>query len=215
MLYGLSRILHWIPRRVCISMSSVKKSKIEYWNPEKKRKYENVMDFLIKEIEKIENKLFEKSGTHIIRRVEKRLKSQESIEEKIKRKNKDNCAEVEEIINDLAGVRVICFDTRQVYTLAKEIKKIKEIDVIKEKDYISHPKENGYQSYHMIIVFLGLKVELQIRTILMDAWSSLETVLIYKKSNNPPKEVVDKIRRFSRWSKKMDHMVEEMLEKKG
>lgn len=197
-------------------MSPIDITSKRFWTAEKRQRYENVMTILIKQIEMIDEEIYEKSGNHIIRHKEKRLKSEESIREKLKRKFKDdNEADIDRVINDLAGVRVICFDSRQVYMLVKEIKKNKEFDVLKEKDYILHPKENGYQSYHIILEFLGIKVELQIRTILMDAWSSLDTILIYKKADSPPKEILEKIRKFSKWSKKMDHMVEEMLEERG
>lgn len=196
-------------------MSPVTKDRQAFWTTEKKRKYENAMSLLIRQIEIIDKEIFINQGSHIIRHKEKRLKSEESIKEKLERKGgKDEVTNIEKLINDLAGVRVICFDTRQVYMLVNEIKKLKEFIVIKEKDYISHPKESGYQSYHMLFEVMGVKVELQIRTILMDAWSSLETVLIYKKHDIPPVDVVEKINKFSKWSKKMDRMVEEMIEEK-
>lgn len=187
----------------------------KFWTLEKQRLYKNAMTEVIRQIETIEYEIYKKSGNHIIRYKENRLKSNDSIYEKLKRKGKC-CGNVniEKAINDLAGVRVICYDTRQVYLLVKEIRKLKKFKIIKEKDYISHPKENGYQSYHMILEFLNVKIELQIRTILMDAWSSLETVLIYKKIDRPPANVIEKIQKFSKWSKKMDHMVEEMLKMK-
>lgn len=188
----------------------------EFWSVEKRQRYENVMSLLIRQIEKIDNEIYHRTGNHIVRYKEQRLKTEQSIKEKMKRKHKNiGELDIEKVINDLAGVRVICFDTRQVYVLVNELKEKSDFDLIKEKDYISHPKENGYQSYHMILEFLEIKVELQIRTILMDAWSSLDTILIYKKTNNPPKDVIDKIQKFSKWSRKIDHMVEEILEEKG
>ena len=185
------------------------------WSEEKVKKYEMAMDSLILYIEKIDSALSKKTGRSIIRYKEKRLKSPESIEEKLKRKGNGKEKAVEKIINDLAGVRVVCFDARQVYQLVEEIRKIKQLPILKEKDYILHPKENGYQSYHILIEINGLKVELQIRTILMDAWSSLETVMIYKKKDRPPRDVIEKIRKFSKWGKKMDQMIEEMIEERG
>ena len=197
-------------------MSEKIDDRCEFWTPENIYLYEDAIDKIIRYIKKIDEHVFEKSGNHIVRHTENRLKSSESIEEKLRRKGKTIAiSDANKVINDLAGVRVICFDSRQVYTLADEIRKNKKLTVIKEKDYILHPKENGYQSYHMIIEISGVRVELQIRTILMDAWSSLETVLVYKKKDIPPKEIIEKIHKFSKWSKKMDQMVEEMLEMKG
>ena len=191
-------------------------SEIDFWSAERKEIYEDAIVALISRIQRIEDEIVGITGRHIVRYTEQRLKSTQSITEKINRKGRNvDEFDAEKAINDLAGVRVICFDTRQVYTLVKEIKETNEFEVIKEKDYILHPKDNGYQSYHMILKYGEIKVELQIRTILMDAWSSLETVLIYKKTNAPTQEIVEKIRKFSKLSKKMDRMVEEMLEEKG
>lgn len=187
-----------------------------FWTEDRKIKYENAMTLLIKKLEMINSMIFNETGKNIIRYKERRLKTPDSIKEKLKRKEKYvSGANIEEIISDLAGVRVVCFDKEQVYKVANEIKKVKEFELLKEKDYILHPKENGYQSYHLTFEIIGVKVELQIRTILMDAWSSLDTVLIYKIKETPPKDIVEKIEKFSKWSKKMDQMIEEMLEEKG
>ena len=196
-------------------MSAVNNDVKKFWSRENKKKYEKAMKLLIRYIEKIDDENFARTGRSIIRYKEKRLKTTDSIDEKLKRKGSSNEVNIEKIINDLAGVRVVCFDNRQVYLLVDEIRKIEHFNILKEKDYIAHPKGNGYQSYHMIIEIDEVKVELQIRTILMDAWSSLDTVLIYKKKDKTPRDVMEKIRKFSKWSKKMDQMIEEMLEEKG
>lgn len=185
-----------------------------FWTEENRQKYENAMNHLISKIKSIDDACVKKADMHMIRHIEKRLKTPESIKEKLKRKNKPG-DDIEKELNDLAGVRVICFDMRQVYFLVEKIREWDQITVLKEKDYIAKPKSNGYQSYHMIIVDNGVKVELQLRTILMDAWSSLETILVYKKRNLPSKEILDKIHKFSKWSRKMDQMIEEIYEGKG
>ena len=177
-----------------VSMSETVKENSNFWVPRRRQKYENIMLLLTQFIDSIDDEICQKSGNHLVRYTEKRLKSEASIEDKYKRKYGNvDWNNIENKINDLAGVRVICFDTRQVYLLVKEIRKSKEFTVLKEKDYIENPKESGYQSYHVILDFGGSKIELQIRTILMDAWSSLDTVLVYKKKNKPSKEVVKKI----------------------
>lgn len=196
-------------------MSEIHKEINNFWNRSNKKKYEKAMNLLINYITQIDEKLYKIYGNHIVRFVEKRLKTPESIEEKLRRKGKSvNYQSIEKNINDLAGVRAICFDTKQVYRLVEEIKRIRVFSVIKEKDYILHPKDNGYQSYHIIFGYQDIKIELQIRTILMDAWSSLETILIYKKSVPVPSEIENDIGKFSKWSKKMDTLVEKMLERK-
>lgn len=186
-----------------------------YWNEENTEKYEEAMQLLISRINEFDAAYFEKTGNHFIRFIEKRLKSPESIANKLKRKGKKlEDAQLEDLINDLAGVRVICFDTNQIYKVARMIGECKEFEILKVKDYIFHPKENGYQSYHIVLKIHSVKVELQIRTILMDAWSSLDSILIYKKSSPISEQLKKDIMRFSKWSRKMDKTVQRMMSRK-
>lgn len=93
-----------------------------------------------------------------------------------------------ENINDIAGIRVICPLKKDVFTVRDLVRKIPGVKVIKEKDYIHNPKKSGYSSYHMILEvpislshnFMYVKVEVQIRTMAMDFWASLEHKLKYK-----------------------------------
>ena len=120
-----------------------------------------------------------------------RIKSEESMKEKLKRKKLDvtlNNALTK--IYDAAGVRIICSYIDDVYLVAEMLKKYKDLKVVKEKDYIKHPKSNGYRSYHIVFELpLDLAgeikpifVEIQIRTIAMDFWSNLEHEMRYKKN---------------------------------
>ena len=96
---------------------------------------------------------------------------------------------IEENLHDIAGIRVICSFIDDVYMLAEAFKKQDDIHIIREKDYIAHPKENGYRSLHLIVsvpIFLQeekrfMKAEVQLRTIAMDSWASLEHQIRYKK----------------------------------
>ncbi|MBP3578895.1 MAG: GTP pyrophosphokinase family protein, partial [Lachnospiraceae bacterium] len=100
-------------------------------------------------------------------------------------------------INDVAGIRVICSFTSDIYRIAKLIAKQSDVTVLKVKDYIKDPKPNGYKSYHMIVsvpIFLAdtmvnAKVEIQIRTIAMDFWASLEHKMYYKFEGNAPESI--------------------------
>ena len=91
-------------------------------------------------------------------------------------------------INDIAGIRIICQFKNDVETIKKIIRKIPNVKVLKEKDYLKHPKKSGYSAYHMIIEtpvefhdqILPVKVEIQIRTMAMDFWSSAEHKIRYK-----------------------------------
>lgn len=122
--------------------------------------------------------------------IKARLKSFPSIMEKMERRRfPQSLASMEENLNDIAGVRVVCSFVEDVYALSEALLKQDDITLIEKKDYIAHPKPNGYRSLHMIVaipIFLAyekriMKVEIQLRTIAMDFWASLEHQLRYKK----------------------------------
>lgn len=129
-----------------------------------------------------------------IEAIKSRVKSIDSIIEKIQRKNiKPTLESAEENIRDIAGVRVICSFREDIYYLAKCFLNQDDIRLVEIKDYIKKPKEGGYRSLHLIVqvpIFLqnekrNVKVEVQLRTIAMDFWASLEHKLRYKKEINP------------------------------
>ena len=128
-----------------------------------------------------------------------RLKSHLSIVEKLKRKNFPLTVEsIEENLNDVAGIRVICSFPDDIYKLSKRLCSQDDINVIEIKDYIKNPKPNGYRSLHLILeipIFLLnekklMRVEVQFRTIAMDFWASLEHKVKYKKSLNSKTEEI-------------------------
>ena len=119
-----------------------------------------------------------------------RLKKFTSITEKLERKGLPLSVEsIEENLNDIAGIRVVCAFPDDVYMLADAFLAQDDITLIQKKDYIANPKPNGYRSLHLIVsvpIFLAhekrvMKAEIQLRTIAMDSWASLEHQLRYKK----------------------------------
>jgi len=119
-----------------------------------------------------------------------RIKSPASIIEKLKRRDLDLTIEnIEDCLNDIAGIRVICSFPDDIYMLVDCLLKQDDIKLIEQKDYIKNPKPNGYRSLHLILdipIFLTgekkhMRVEVQFRTIAMDFWASLEHKLKYKK----------------------------------
>ena len=125
-----------------------------------------------------------------IESIKTRLKSPESIFEKLKRRDLPmTLSAIEENRNDIAGVRVICSFPEDIYLLADALLRQDDITLIERKDYIQNPKPNGYRSLHLIVevpIFLRnetkrMRVEVQLRTIAMDFWASLEHKLRYKK----------------------------------
>ncbi|MFV0363360.1 MAG: GTP pyrophosphokinase family protein [Suipraeoptans sp.] len=138
-----------------------------------------------------------------IEHIKTRIKSAESIVKKLKRYGYESSIEnMVQYINDIAGVRLICSFTSDIYVLAEMIGKQSDLKVISIKDYIKHPKESGYKSYHMLVtvpIFLSdsivdTKVEIQIRTIAMDFWASLEHKIYYKFEGNAPVHISKELR---------------------
>ena len=135
-----------------------------------------------------------------IEHIKTRIKTPESIVKKLRRYGYEISIEnMVKYINDIAGVRLICSFTSDIYRLAEMIGNQSDLKVLSIKDYIKNPKESGYKSYHMLVsvpIFLSdsvvdTKVEIQIRTIAMDFWASLEHKLRYKK--DIPAETADAI----------------------
>lgn len=126
-----------------------------------------------------------------IESIKSRLKSTEGIAKKLKKKDLDLTIDaIQENVKDVAGIRVICSFPEDIYMLADCLLNQDDITLIERKDYIKNPKESGYRSLHLIIevpIFLqnekkSMKVEVQLRTIAMDFWASLEHKLRYKKN---------------------------------
>ena len=133
-----------------------------------------------------------------IEHIKSRIKSPESIVRKLKRRGYDSTVEnMVKYVNDIAGIRVICSFTSDIYRIANMLASQSDIRVLSVKDYIRNPKESGYKSYHMIVtvpIFLSdgavdTKVEIQIRTVAMDFWASLEHKINYKFSDNVPEHI--------------------------
>ena len=127
--------------------------------------------------------------------IKKRIKTPESIVKKLKRDNYEVTIEnMVKYIKDIAGIRIVCSFTSDIYRLAEMIGKQNDLTVVSIKDYIKHPKASGYKSFHMQVslpIFLSDRVvdtmvEIQIRTIAMDFWASLEHKIYYKFEGNAP-----------------------------
>jgi len=133
-----------------------------------------------------------------IEHIKTRVKTPESIMKKLRRYGYETSIEnMVKYINDIAGVRVICSFTSDIYRLAGMIGNQSDLKVLTIKDYIKNPKESGYKSYHMLVsvpIYLSdsvvdTKVEIQIRTIAMDFWASLEHKIYYKFEGNAPEYI--------------------------
>lgn len=180
------------------------------WVQQKMKAYSNAMSYYrcaMMEIEAKFNVLNEEYSMiherNPISSIKTRLKSFDSIMEKLERKNlKKSVDAIIENLSDIAGVRVVCSFTDDVYSLADSLLKQDDITLIEKKDYIKNPKANGYRSLHLIVevpIFLSdekrmMKVEIQLRTIAMDFWASLEHQLKYKTDSEVSAELAEQLK---------------------
>lgn len=152
-----------------------------------------------------------------IHHIQNRIKHKNSIEKKLLKKNiRVSAEEARENLTDIAGVRIICYFVEDIYSVIELIKKQSDILILIEKDYIKNPKQNGYMSYHLIIGMPvyhtdGMEyypVEIQLRTMAMDLWASMEHRICYKEEGIS----AEKRARFHDISLELREMERELLE---
>ena len=154
--------------------------------------------------------------------IKSRLKRLDSIQEKLHRKQLPfDMQTIETHIHDVAGVRVVCAFVEDVYLLAEALLKQDDVMLIEKKDYIANPKPNGYRSLHLIVtvpIFLEhekrvMQVEIQLRTIAMDFWASLEHQLRYKKDFVFTEEMAQELRDCAQLSAQVDLRMDSLRER--
>lgn len=150
--------------------------------------------------------------------IKDRVKSPESIVKKLrKHEREETLTNMVQFVNDIAGIRIVCSFTADIYKISEMLGRQSDLVVLSVKDYIKRPKESGYKSYHMLVtvpIFLSdgsvdVKVEIQIRTIAMDFWASLEHKIYYKFEGNAPDYISRELRECSNIVSQLD---EKMLE---
>lgn len=148
-----------------------------------------------------------------IEHVSSRIKSKQSINNKLKKKGLEPTYEnLVKTINDVAGIRIICSFIPDIYKLVEMLESMQDITIVKKKDYVTNPKDNGYSSYHLIVSVpvslsigtIGVKVEIQIRTMAMDFWASLEHKIKYKYDKEIPKAVKKELKECAKMTQKLD-----------
>lgn len=151
--------------------------------------------------------------------IKSRVKSPVSIVEKMNRKGYELTIEnIEDKLNDVAGIRVICSFVEDIYHLADMLAGQDDLQVLQVKDYIKNPKENGYRSLHLIIqipIFLSnqkknMRVEVQFRTIAMDFWASLDHKLKYKKDVKNPEVIAEELKKCADVISSVDMRMQEI-----
>ena len=150
----------------------------------------------------------------LIDHIHARTKQPDSIVNKMKKKGCElTYKEMIENINDIAGIRVICQLKDDIFKIRNLIEKLPGIQIEEEKDYVNHPKESGYASYHMIVKVpvtlskqtIYVKVEMQIRTMAMDFWASLEHKMKYKTDKEVNKKTSKELANYAKIVNKMDN----------
>lgn len=154
--------------------------------------------------------------------IKTRLKTPRSIKEKLDRLGLAATPDsITENLNDIAGIRVVCAFPEDVYSLADALLSQDDITLVQKKDYITNPKPNGYRSLHMIVaipIFLAnekkmMKVEIQLRTIAMDFWASLDHQLRYKKDDNFTDEMARELLECAELSAALDVRMDNLRRK--
>ena len=146
-----------------------------------------------------------------------RVKSISSILDKAQKKNIE-VDKIEEQLDDIAGIRIICQFVEDIEKVADLIRNRSDMQVVTEKDYINHMKSSGYRSYHMIVsypveTFSGTKtirVEIQIRTVAQDFWATLEHKMHYKFEGDGPDYITKELRECARYVAELDERMQEL-----
>lgn len=149
--------------------------------------YKKALEQVLEDLKEIRNNYEE--FNNIISSISSRIKTKESIINKMKRKNyKLNYKNIINNINDIAGIRIICPLKSNIYTIINIIEQMPNVKILNKKDYIAKPKESGYSGYHLIIETpvdiegkqIPIKIEIQLRTMAMDFWATNEHKMKYK-----------------------------------
>ena len=165
-----------------------------------------------------------------IEHIKSRIKTPTSIVNKLKKNGYETSVEnMVRHVNDIAGIRIICSFTSDIYLIADMITKQSDLKVVSVKDYITHPKVSGYQSYHILVTvpihltqgIVDTIVEIQIRTIAQDFWASLEHKIYYKFEGNAPdyirrelQECANIVSNLDRRMLSLNEKIQEFSEKK-
>ncbi|GIO32297.1 GTP pyrophosphokinase family protein [Paenibacillus sp. VCA1] len=178
--------------------------------------YKLALEELQNKIKLIKTELKLQDGYSPIEHIKVRIKEPKSIINKLERKGIDfTLNNILTHIHDIAGMRIVCAFVQDIYRLLDHFAHRDDIRIIEIKDYIANPKPNGYQSLHVIvevplILFEGtrwMKVEIQMRTLAMDFWASMEHIIFYKYDKQVPKHVVSELKEAAVAADKLDHQM--------
>lgn len=175
--------------------------------------YKSALREIVTKIEILNDEFQHVHQYNPIEHVKSRIKTPESIVKKLKREGYESSIDnMVKYINDIAGVRITCSFTSDIYRIAEIVTNQSDLKVLLVKDYIKNPKESGYKSYHLVVsvpIFMSdkvidTKVEIQIRTIAMDFWASLEHKIYYKFEGNAPDNISKELKECAQMVSMLD-----------
>lgn len=185
--------------------------------------YDKAREQLTFQLEMLKEALKQYCGYDVINHITSRMKTPESIINKMKKKKLDiNYQNLIENINDISGIRLICSFKDDIEQVKNVIKRMQTLEVLKEKDYIKNPKKSGYSAYHIIVELpmkyegqdIYVKAEIQICTMAMNFWSTAEHKIKYKSKGNLSKIDSKKLEIYAKIINKIDEKIKEMYRKK-
>ena len=181
--------------------------------------YDSAIREVRTKLEVLDNEFRVRYARNPIHHIDSRLKSPSSMMEKLERKGLPQTVEAaEENLTDIAGVRIVCNYLEDIYHIRSLLLHQRDVELVRERDYIKNPKESGYRSLHLIIripVFLSshtelVPVEVQIRTIAMDFWASLEHQLRYKSDQETTRQLRIRLQKCAEISASLDIEMQEI-----
>ena len=202
----------WLYLEIMEVSQKQRSSDIDSWN-EVQLIYNSALKQITTKMEILNDEFQHVHQYNPIEHIKSRIKTPQSIVKKLKKNNYESTIDnMVRYVNDIAGIRVICSFTSDIYRIAEMISNQSDIRVISVKDYIVNPKPSGYKSYHMLVtvpVYLSdrivdTKVEIQIRTVAMDFWASLEHKINYKFEGNAPAYIKNELIECSKMASELD-----------
>lgn len=174
--------------------------------------YKAAIKIIKTKLEIIDQNLEFKYGHSPIHNIQYRIKSPKSIINKLERKKLEKNIEGIKKLNDISGLRVICNYINDIHYIAQLLILQEDVVLIKYNNYITYPKKNGYRSLHLIVtvpvyqndLLINVPIEIQIRTIAMDCWASLEHELVYKADKKTNEEIKQRLKKCAEMMEKTD-----------
>ena len=185
--------------------------------------YNQAREQLVFQFDLLKEALKQYCGYNVINHITSRVKTPESIINKMKKKNYEvNYQNLIEKINDISGIRIICTFKDDIEMVKNIIKRMQTIEVLKEKDYIKNPKKSGYSAYHVIVELpmkyeeqeIYVKAEIQICTMAMNFWATAEHKIKYKATGKVSKFESKKLEIYAKIINKLDEKIKRMYRKK-